>query len=91
MGETREEMLEVMTDLRAVGCDLMTIGQYLQPSPAHHPVVRYVPPGEMTEYEGIGCRMGFRGVASARLVRSSFDAVCLFATAREVMRPPVGE
>ena len=91
LGETREEMLEVMTDLRAVGCDLMTIGQYLQPSPAHHPVVRYVRPEEMTEYEGVGLRMGFRGVASAPLVRSSFDAVRLLATARDGMRPPVGE
>jgi lipoic acid synthetase len=45
LGESREEVIEVMADLRQAGCDLLTIGQYLRPSPQHHPVVRYVPPG----------------------------------------------
>lgn len=81
LGESHDEMLAVMADLRRVDCDLLTIGQYLAPSSAHHPVVRYVPPDELDEYERIGRRMGFRGVAAAPLVRSSFDAARLFAGA----------
>jgi lipoic acid synthetase len=91
LGETREEMLEVMTDLRAAACGLLTIGQYLQPSPEHRPVIRYVPPEEMADYEDIGRRMGFQGVASAPLVRSSFDAARLFAAATDDARPSGGE
>jgi lipoic acid synthetase len=82
LGETREEVTEVMSDLRGAGCDLLTIGQYLQPSPKHHPVVRYVPPEEFSEYEEIGREMGFADVASAPLVRSSFKAAELYAKVR---------
>ncbi len=82
LGETREELLGVMEELRRVKCDLLTIGQYLQPSPSHHPVVRYIPPEEFLEYEGTGKEMGFRAVASAPLVRSSFNAAQLYATAK---------
>jgi len=81
LGETRDEVIEVMKDLRRVNCDLLTIGQYLQPSPKHHPVVRYVPPEEFSEYEHIGKGMGFVGIASAPLVRSSFKAAELYAKA----------
>jgi len=81
LGETRDEMLQVMVDLRGVGCDLLTIGQYLAPSVGHHPVVRFVPPDEFEEYGRMGREMGFRGVASAPLVRSSFDAARLYAEA----------
>ncbi len=81
LGETRDEMLRVMTDLREVDCDLITIGQYLAPSSEHHPVVRFVSPDEFSEYERIGLEMGFRAVASAPLVRSSFDATHLYARA----------
>lgn len=74
LGETKDEVLAVMRDLREVGCDLLTVGQYLQPGPKHHPVVRYLSPGEFAEYEEAGRRMGFVGVASSPLVRSSFEA-----------------
>ena len=79
LGETREEVIEVMSDLREAGCDLLTIGQYLQPSPKHHPVVRFVSPEEFSEYEQIGKDMGFADVASAPLVRSSFKAAELYS------------
>ena len=82
LGETKEELLQTMEALRSVNCDLLTIGQYLQPSPSHHPVVRYVPPEEFEEYEQIGKAMGFRGIASAPLVRSSFNAEQLYDRAR---------
>ncbi len=82
LGETGDEMLETMDALRAVNCDLLTIGQYLQPSPAHHPVVRYVPPEDFLEYEKIGIEMGFGAVASAPLVRSSFNAGEIYERAR---------
>lgn len=74
LGETQQEVVEVMTDLRQVGCDLLTIGQYLQPSLKHHKVVTYIPPEEFAEYENIGKQQGFRYVASGPLVRSSFHA-----------------
>ncbi|MDH5363626.1 MAG: lipoyl synthase [Dehalococcoidia bacterium] len=83
LGETREEVIEVMNDLREAGCDLLTIGQYLKPSPKHHPVVRFVPPEEFSQYEQVGKDMGFSDVASAPLVRSSFRAAELYAKVRE--------
>ncbi len=81
LGETRPEVLQVMADLRDAGCDLLTMGQYLAPSAGHHPVAEYVTPETFEEYEDIGREMGFGGVASAPLVRSSFDADRLYATA----------
>lgn len=83
LGETKAEVIEVMSDLREANCDLLTIGQYLPPSPQHHPVVRFVPPEEFTEYESIGKEMGFAQVASAPLVRSSFKAAELYAKAKD--------
>jgi len=74
LGETRDEVIGVMRDLRRSGCDLLTLGQYLSPSSRHHPVVRFVTPEEFAEYEKVGLEQGFRGVASAPLVRSSFKA-----------------
>jgi lipoic acid synthetase len=82
LGETKAEVLEVMNDLREANCDLLTIGQYLSPSPQHHPVVRFVSPEEFAEYEGIGKEMGFAQVASAPLVRSSFKAAELYTKAK---------
>ena len=79
LGETKEEVVEVMEDLREANCDLLTIGQYLQPSPKHYPVVRFVSPEEFSEYRDIGKDMGFIEVASAPLVRSSFKAAELYA------------
>lgn len=81
LGESREEVLEVMADLRKAGCDLLTIGQYLQPSEKHHEIVRFVTPDEFDDYAGIGREMGFAGVASAPLVRSSYRAGELYRRA----------
>ncbi|MDP6510663.1 MAG: lipoyl synthase [Dehalococcoidia bacterium] len=77
LGEEREEVLQTMASLRGVGCDFLTLGQYLRPSPAHHPVVGFVTPAEFEEYRRTGLGMGFRGVASGPLVRSSFRAASL--------------
>ena len=79
LGEARPEVLEVMADLRDVDCDLLTLGQYLVPSAGHHPVTDYVTPDVFRQYEDSGREMGFRGVAAAPLVRSSFDADRLYA------------
>jgi lipoic acid synthetase len=77
-GETREEVLDLLKDLRGAGCDLLTIGQYLQPRADRLPVVRYVPPEEFEEYKRIGEEMGFKSVASGPFVRSSFHAHQMF-------------
>ena len=74
LGERREEVIQVMEDLRGVDCDLLTIGQYLRPSPNHYDVVRFISPVEFEEYKNTAVAMGFRGVASAPFVRSSFQA-----------------
>jgi lipoyl synthase len=74
LGEERAEVIRVMRDLRRAGCELLSLGQYLAPSPDHHPVIRFVTPGEFDEYEQLGLKEGFKGVASAPLVRSSFKA-----------------
>jgi len=87
LGETRQEIIDAMADLREVGCDLLTIGQYLQPSLRHHKVVRYVPPEEFEEYVNIGEQLGFRHVVSGPLVRSSFHAAeAYFLTTTETGR-----
>ena len=78
LGETPDEVIEAMAALREASCDLLTIGQYLQPSPRHHPVVRFIPPEEFEEFARLGRNIGFRRVASAPLVRSSFDAAELY-------------
>jgi lipoic acid synthetase len=74
LGESAREVLGVMQDLRAVGCDILTLGQYLQPSKEHLPVDRYVPPDEFAMYREEGKRMDFRHVESGPLVRSSYHA-----------------
>ena len=81
-GESKEELRETMEELRKIDCNLLTIGQYLQPSERHHPIVRFVPPEEFTEYERIGKEMGFSDVASSPLVRSSYKAAELYEKAR---------
>ena len=82
LGETKDEVLAVMSDLREAECDLLTIGQYLQPTAAHHPVVRFVPPAEFDELAAAGKAMGFAAVGAAPLVRSSFRAAELYAQAK---------
>jgi len=74
LGETGGEVLGLLQDLRGVGCDFLTIGQYLQPRPDRLPVIRYIPPEEFEEYKEIAEKMGFMAVASAPFVRSSFHA-----------------
>ncbi len=74
LGETDAEVVDVLRDLRAVGCDSITIGQYLRPSPRHLPVERYVPPEQFAEYATTATELGFRHVASAPFVRSSYNA-----------------
>jgi len=78
LGETREEILNALDALRKAKCDLLTIGQYLQPSTKHHPVIRFVPPEEFEDLSRVAREMGFRDVASAPLVRSSFNAAHLY-------------
>jgi len=81
MGETREEVSEALTDLRAAGCELLTITQYLRPSSRHHPVSRWVPPSEFVELAAEAEQVGFAGVMSGPLVRSSYRAGRLYTQA----------
>ena len=74
LGEKPEEVEELMDDLRAVGCQILTIGQYLQPSHRHYPVAEYVTPEQFQCYKDIGLNKGFIQVESAPLVRSSYHA-----------------
>jgi lipoic acid synthetase len=74
LGETAEEVLQVMRDLRAHRVDILTLGQYLRPSPKHLPIVRYVSPEEFAEFRREGMAMGFGHVESGPLVRSSYHA-----------------
>lgn len=74
LGETPEEVLAVMSDLRSSGVDILTLGQYLRPSARHLPVLRYVPPEEFADYRRRGYEMGFGHVESGPLVRSSYHA-----------------
>jgi lipoyl synthase len=74
VGEETEEILQAMADLRAVGCDILTLGQYLRPSLQHIPIRRYVSPEEFQSLKEAGLRMGFRHVESGPLVRSSYHA-----------------
>ncbi|MBN1192849.1 MAG: lipoyl synthase [Coriobacteriia bacterium] len=74
LGETHDEVVQVMRDLRAVGCELLTLGQYLRPSPAHLEVAEFVEPSEFASLAREGRELGFSGVASAPFVRSSYHA-----------------
>ncbi|MBP6458736.1 MAG: lipoyl synthase [Crocinitomicaceae bacterium] len=74
LGETHEEVIETMEDLRSVQVDILTLGQYLQPTPKHLPVVEFITPERFEEYKELGLKMGFRYVESGPLVRSSYHA-----------------
>jgi lipoic acid synthetase len=74
VGEEWDEIVATMRDLRGVGCDVMTIGQYMRPSPSHLPIARYYQPAEFDQLRDIGMSMGFRHVESGPLVRSSYHA-----------------
>jgi len=75
LGETKEEVVKTLSDLRAIGVDAVTIGQYLRPTMKHLPVVRFVHPDEFKEYETIGEELGFAFVASGPFIRSSYNAI----------------
>jgi lipoic acid synthetase len=81
LGETQDELLQTLAELRQAGCDLLTLGQYLQPSPDHLPVERYVPPDEFAWLADRARAIGFAAVASGPFVRSSYHA-------REMVAPP---
>ncbi len=83
LGETDDEVRQIMQDLREVGCDIMTIGQYLRPTLQHHDILRFVPPETFSQYEAWGRELGFRYVAAGPYVRSSYFA-------EEVMAGAVG-
>ena len=88
MGETRAEVMGALADLRAVGVDIVTIGQYLRPSPRHRPVHRYVHPDEFEEYRSHGAKLGIPHVESGPLVRSSYHA----KSAKQAVNPlPAGQ
>jgi lipoic acid synthetase len=74
LGETEDEVIETMEDLRSVGVDVLTLGQYLQPTPKHLPVVEFIEPSQFEKYRVLGLEMGFRFVESGPLVRSSYHA-----------------
>src|SRR5262245_22335229 len=74
LGETREELFDTVADLRDAGCDFLTLGQYLRPTPEHLPVVRYLPPEEFDDLGRAARRLGFANVASGPFVRSSYHA-----------------
>jgi lipoic acid synthetase len=83
MGETGEEVTQALVDLHAAGCDLITITQYLRPTPKHHPVERWVKPNEFVELSAEANEIGFAGVMSGPLVRSSYRAGRLYKQAQE--------
>ena len=89
LGEEPEEVLEALRDLRGAGCELVTITQYLRPSPLHHPVERWVTPGEFTEFGRRATELGFAGVMSGPLVRSSYRAGRLYQQAISHRERPV--
>ena len=83
MGETREEISQALQDLHDAGCDLITITQYLRPTPMHHPVIRWVKPEEFVELSHEADEIGFLGVMSGPMVRSSYRAGRLYKQAQE--------
>ena len=86
LGEARAEVIQVMRDAADVGCDLFTIGQYMQPTPRHLPVVEYIRPETFDEYRDIGRKLGLRHVQSGALVRSSYRAETQEAIMRNEVR-----
>lgn len=87
LGEQKEEVLSLFKDLRDVGCDFLTVGQYLAPSKKHHPVIEYIHPDIFEEYRKKALEMGFAYVASGPLVRSSYQADKVFGLNSETSLP----
>jgi lipoic acid synthetase len=87
LGEEPEEVIQAMSDLREAGCELLTITQYLRPSPRHHPVERWVHPDEFVSLRDAALGLGFAGVMSGPLVRSSYRAGRLYREAIASRQP----
>jgi lipoic acid synthetase len=87
LGETTEELLEVLADLRAAGCDTLTLGQYLAPTLKHIPVARYVPPAEFDSLAALARTLGFRKVVAGPFVRSSYHADEMIAAHANASHP----
>lgn len=87
LGETLEEIHRTLAELRGIGCDVVTIGQYLAPSSAHAPVVRYYPPEEFEQLSNVARDLGFAGVASGPFVRSSYNAGDVYERYRQGRHP----
>ena len=90
LGETDDELFECFRDIRSTGCDILTVGQYLQPSSGHLPVMRFVSPEQFQELQHRGMGMGFAGVAAGPFVRSSYDAERLYLQALQPRGPKAG-
>lgn len=91
LGETKDEVLQVMDDLRAANVDFLTIGQYLQPTPRHAPIDRFVTPDEFKDYETLARAKGFLMVSASPLTRSSYHADADFARLREAREKMLAE
>lgn len=91
IGETDEQALEILADLKKAGCSIVTIGQYMRPSKAHPPVRRYVHPDIFKEYADFGKKLGIAHVFSAPLVRSSYQAAESLEALRRMHNPQSGE
>ena len=89
LGESRQEVIELMANLRKAGCDILTIGQYLQPSLKHHKVISFIRPEEFEDYARIGKLLGFRKVIAGSLVRSSFNAAEAYLAAKRGDLTPI--
>ena len=90
LGESRDELLAALDDLLAAGCDILTLGQYLQPSKNHLPVERFVPPEEFAELEELALARGFTGVAAGPFVRSSYQAETLYRRVKRALGEQIG-
>jgi len=90
MGETIEEVRTALVDLHGAGCDIITITQYLRPSPRHHPVQRWVHPDEFVDLAAYAEGLGFAGVLAGPLVRSSYRAGRLYEQAAQARRTGPG-
>ncbi len=91
MGETADEIAAAIGDLHDAGCDILTVTQYLRPSPRHHPIDRWVPPQEFVHWRQVAIDAGFKAVMAGSLVRSSYRAGRLWATAMERWGRPIPE
>ena len=84
LGETEEEIIKAMEDLRSINCDILTLGQYLSPSKMHYPVKEFVSIGRFEKYRNLGMGLGFKSVLSMPLARSSYKAKKIFQEAEYV-------